>query len=64
MSISGAVTGNASATELITIRESGSVVGDVTAPLVAVREGADLRGRVDTAPVALAAEMPLLRIAV
>ena len=64
MSISGAVTGHVTATELITIRETGSVDGDVTAPLVAVREGAVLRGRVDTASAARAEEMPLLRIAV
>ena len=36
----------------------------IMAPLVAVREGADLRGRVDTVSVAPAVEMPLLRIAV
>lgn len=47
--ISGAVTGNVTATERIEIRETGSVDGDITAPRLAVREGAVLRGRIDTA---------------
>jgi cytoskeletal protein CcmA (bactofilin family) len=48
ITISGAVKGNVTATERIDIRETGSVDGDIKAPRVAVREGAVLRGRVDT----------------
>lgn len=47
--ISGAVTGNVTATERIEIRETGSVEGDITAPRLTVRDGAVLRGRIDTA---------------
>lgn len=46
--ISGAVTGNVTATERIEIQETGSVEGDITSPRLAVREGAVLRGRIDT----------------
>ena len=46
--ISGAVTGNVTATERIEIRETGSVEGDIAAPRLTVRDGAVLRGRIDT----------------
>lgn len=52
ITISGAVTGNVTATDKIEIRETGSVDGDIKAPRVAVREGAILRGRVDTSAAA------------
>jgi len=55
--ISGAVTGNVSASERIEIRETGSVEGDITAPRLAVRDGAVLRGRIDAA-----AEAPEQRV--
>lgn len=45
--IGGAVTGNVTATERIEIRETGSVEGDITAPRLAVRDGAVIRGRID-----------------
>jgi cytoskeletal protein CcmA (bactofilin family) len=45
--ISGAVTGNVTATERIEILETGSVDGDITTPRLAVRDGAVLRGRID-----------------
>ena len=45
--ILGAVTGNVTATEKVNIRESGSVDGDITAPRVAIAEGAHFRGNVD-----------------
>jgi cytoskeletal protein CcmA (bactofilin family) len=47
--ISGAVTGNVTATDRIEILEAGSVDGDITAPRLAVRDGAVLRGRIETA---------------
>jgi cytoskeletal protein CcmA (bactofilin family) len=50
--ISGAVTGDVIATELLEIRETGSVDGDLTAPRLAIREGAVLRGHIDTGPAA------------
>lgn len=50
--ISGAITGNVTATERIEIRETGSVNGDITAPRLSVREGAVLGGRVATGAAA------------
>ncbi len=43
----GTVAGNVTATEKVNIRESGSVDGDITAPRVAIAEGAHFRGNVD-----------------
>jgi cytoskeletal protein CcmA (bactofilin family) len=43
----GQVTGNLTATERVTIREHGSVEGDIVAPTVAIAEGAYFRGTVD-----------------
>lgn len=43
----GEVVGNVSATEKVDIRENGSVEGDITAPRVAIAEGAHFRGSVD-----------------
>jgi cytoskeletal protein CcmA (bactofilin family) len=43
----GQVTGNLAATERVTIREHGSVEGDIVAPTVAIAEGAYFRGTVD-----------------
>lgn len=45
--ILGTVVGNVTATEKVNIRESGSVDGDVTAPRIAIAEGAHFRGNVD-----------------
>jgi cytoskeletal protein CcmA (bactofilin family) len=45
--ILGEVVGNVSATEKVDIRENGSVDGDITAPRVAIAEGAHFRGSVD-----------------
>ena len=45
----GEVIGNVSATEKVDIRENGSVEGDITAPRVAIAEGAHFRGSVDMA---------------
>ena len=46
--ISGAVAGNVTATERIEIRETGSVDGDITGPRLVLRDGAIVRGRIDT----------------
>ena len=46
--ISGAVIGNVTATERIEIRETGSVDGDITGPRLTLRDGAIVRGRIDT----------------
>jgi cytoskeletal protein CcmA (bactofilin family) len=45
----GEVKGNVTATEKVDIRENGSVEGDITAPRVAIAEGAHFRGSVDMA---------------
>lgn len=45
--VMGKVNGNISATEKISIRENGSVDGDVAAPRVAIAEGAHFRGSID-----------------
>ena len=44
----GEVHGNITATGKISIRENGSVDGDITAPQVAIAKGAHFRGSVDT----------------
>lgn len=64
ISISGAVTGNVIATERMEILETGSVDGDLTAPRVAVREGAVIRGRIDTMSEALEKSVDQFLIAV
>jgi cytoskeletal protein CcmA (bactofilin family) len=43
----GLARGNITATERIEIRESGSVDGDISAPRVAIAEGAHFRGTID-----------------
>jgi len=45
--ILGEVTGNVTATEKVEIRDNGSVDGDITAPRVAIAEGAHFRGSID-----------------
>ena len=45
--VMGEVHGNITATDRINIRETGSVDGDVTAPRVAIAEGAHFRGSID-----------------
>lgn len=64
MVISGAVTGNVTATERIEIRETGSVEGDITAPRLTVRDGAVLRGRIDTTAAARVQGAPRFPVAV
>ena len=43
----GEITGNIAASERISIREEGSVEGDIAAPRVAIAEGATFRGSID-----------------
>ena len=50
----GAVTGNITATESVSLRDSGSVDGDIAAPRVAIAEGAHFRGSIDMARTASA----------
>jgi cytoskeletal protein CcmA (bactofilin family) len=48
VTIFGSVTGSITAGSKVDIRESGSVVGDINSPRLAIADGAILRGRVDT----------------
>lgn len=48
ITIHGTVTGSIKASNKVDIRETGKVDGDITAPRVAMAEGADLHGRIDT----------------
>ena len=48
ITIHGAVTGSIKASVKVDLRETGKVDGDITAPRVAMAEGADLHGRIDT----------------
>ena len=43
----GVVTGNITATDKVSIRDNGSVDGDIGAPRVAIAEGAHFRGSID-----------------
>ena len=43
----GEVSGNITASDKVNIRENGSVDGDITAPRVAIAEGAHFRGSID-----------------
>ena len=43
----GEVNGNVTATDKVSIRENGSVDGDIAAPRVSIAEGAHFRGSVD-----------------
>ena len=48
ITIHGAVTGSVKASDKVDIRETGKVDGNITAPRIAIAEGADLHGRIDT----------------
>ena len=54
----GEVTGNITATDKVTIGENGSVDGDITAPRVAISEGAHFRGSIDMQRQGAAAPKP------
>jgi cytoskeletal protein CcmA (bactofilin family) len=47
--ILGAVTGNLTATERVDIRATGSLIGDLASPRLAIAEGGSLRGKVQMA---------------
>src|SRR5687768_10497276 len=47
--VQGAVVGTLTATERIKICETASIDGDISAPRLAIVEGATLKGRLDTA---------------
>jgi cytoskeletal protein CcmA (bactofilin family) len=49
ITISGAVTGNVTASERVDLRATGSVQGDVLAPLVIMADGGVINGKVDSA---------------
>ena len=48
ITIMGAVTGHITASDKVDIRKAGSVEGDIDAPKVAMADGAQLCGRIDT----------------
>jgi len=56
----GEVVGNVAASEKLDIRNSGSVEGDITAPVVSIAEGAHLRGSVDMQKKPAAAAAPAM----
>jgi cytoskeletal protein CcmA (bactofilin family) len=56
--VRGEVVGNITAGEKLDIRDSGSVDGDIAAPLVSIAEGAHLRGSVDMQKKPAAAATP------
>ena len=47
VTVIGSVVGNISASEIIEIRSSGSVMGDIKAPRISVADGAHFKGSVD-----------------
>lgn len=47
--VEGTVTGNINAAERIELLENGSVEGDISAPKIAMAEGAEFRGKIDMA---------------
>jgi cytoskeletal protein CcmA (bactofilin family) len=47
ITISGAVTGNVTATSVVDLRATGSVDGDITTPRLVMADGAVIKGKVD-----------------
>lgn len=47
ITISGAVTGNVTATSIVDLRATGSVDGDIATPRLIMADGAIVRGKVD-----------------
>jgi cytoskeletal protein CcmA (bactofilin family) len=47
ITISGSVKGSVRATEMVELRTSGSVDGDITAPVFVMADGATARGRIE-----------------
>jgi cytoskeletal protein CcmA (bactofilin family) len=50
VTVRGAVTGNIMASEILQLRETGSVDGNISAPRFAMSDGGMLSGRVETRP--------------
>jgi cytoskeletal protein CcmA (bactofilin family) len=59
ITIMGAVTGNITASDKVDIRKAGSVEGDIDAPRVAMADGAQLCGRIDTLSATKDHRLPL-----
>ena len=59
ITIMGAVTGHITASDKVDIRKAGSVEGDIDAPKVAMADGAQLCGRIDTLSAAKDGRPPL-----
>ena len=47
ITISGAVTGNVTASSIVDLRSTGSVDGDITTPRLVMADGAVIKGKVD-----------------
>lgn len=47
ISVSGEVTGNVVASDKVDLQTTGSVDGDISAPLLSMADGATIRGKVD-----------------
>lgn len=58
--IAGVVIGNIFASELVEVRSSGSVLGNIRCPRISIVEGAKVKGTIDTEIVAEAAMQPHL----
>jgi cytoskeletal protein CcmA (bactofilin family) len=50
ITVRGTVTGKLTASERIEIRETASIQGEITAPRLAVTDGANIQGRIQTKP--------------
>jgi cytoskeletal protein CcmA (bactofilin family) len=60
VTIMGTVTGNVTASEKVDLRGSGTVDGNIHAPRIAMADGAQVRGRIDSlSPVAPDQQLPL-----
>ena len=58
ISVRGTVTGTLTASDRIEIRETATIAGDITAPRLAIIEGATVEGHIHTVPRKAAAEEP------
>jgi cytoskeletal protein CcmA (bactofilin family) len=56
--ILGSVTGNLTATERVDIRATGSLIGDLSSPRLAIAEGGSLRGKVQMSTASAAHSAP------
>jgi cytoskeletal protein CcmA (bactofilin family) len=56
--VNGEVAGNITATERVDIRDNGSVDGDLSAPRIAIADGAHFRGSIDMQRGTKAGEKP------